>query len=177
MYGSWTKVAVLLRIFFGIHLRPFRRFYGAYLFSRSANTTFKILIDGPFWRGWFWELFYTEKCNENSAAFFETTYQFTVEFCCVFCRRYLLILKKPPKWMILNVDFALKLRNYTTFYRFICLKYILKYFPTILHSHFNYHTLPVTPFNFSIKVFPQKQIIFATHGGRPLIYKAINYVR
>ena len=30
--------------------------------------------------------------------------------------------------------------------RSICLKWILKKFSTLLHSRFNYHTLPVTPF-------------------------------
>ena len=37
--------------------------------------------------------------------------------------------------------------NYTSLKRFKCLKWILKHFFTILHSQFNYHTLPVTPFN------------------------------
>ena len=45
MYGSGTEIAVLLRIFYRIHLRPIRRFYGVYLFSKSANAIFKILID------------------------------------------------------------------------------------------------------------------------------------
>ena len=40
----------ILELFFRIHLRPIRRFYGAYLFSKSANSIFKILIDCPFWR-------------------------------------------------------------------------------------------------------------------------------
>ena len=67
-------------------------------------------------------------------------------------RRHYLIIKKlilktyPPKFMILNVDFALKLSNYTSWKRFICLKWILKRFSTILHTQFNHHTLPVTPF-------------------------------
>ena len=70
----------------------------------------------------------------------------------IFRRRYLIIKEKidaekyPPKFMILNVDFALKLSNYTSWKRFICLKWILKRFSTILHTQFNHHTLPVTPF-------------------------------
>ena len=40
----------IIENFFRIHLRPIRRFYGAYLFSKSANAIFKILIDCPFWR-------------------------------------------------------------------------------------------------------------------------------
>ena len=32
------------------HLRPMRGFYGAYLFSKSANSNFKILIDCSFLR-------------------------------------------------------------------------------------------------------------------------------
>jgi len=34
--------------FFGIHLRPMRRFYGAYMFSKSANSIFKTFIDCSF---------------------------------------------------------------------------------------------------------------------------------
>ena len=47
---------------------------------------------------------------------------------------------------ILNVHFSLKFSNYTSLKRFLCLKWILKIFSTILHSQFKYHTLPVTPF-------------------------------
>ena len=39
--------------------------------------------------------------------------------------------KKSEKWMILNVDFAFKLSNYTVLKRYICLKWILKNFSTI----------------------------------------------
>ena len=39
-----------MSIFFRINLRPIRRFYGAYFFSKSANSIFKILIDCPFWK-------------------------------------------------------------------------------------------------------------------------------
>ena len=46
-----------------------------------------------------------------------------------------------------NVDFVLKFNNYTSLKRFLYLKWILKNFSTILHSQFNYHTLPVPPFN------------------------------
>ena len=42
----------LVKIFFRIHLRPVRRFYGAYLFNKSANSIFKILLQCPFWRKW-----------------------------------------------------------------------------------------------------------------------------
>ena len=48
--------------------------------------------------------------------------------------------------MILIVDFALKLRKYTLLKCFMCLQLTLKNFSTTLHSWFNYHTLPVTPF-------------------------------
>ena len=40
-----------------------------------------------------------------------------------------------------RVDFKLQLSIHTSLKRFICLKWILKHFPTILHSQFNYHTL------------------------------------
>ena len=52
MYGSWTEIAVLLRIFLGFIWDPYiiRCFNGVYLFSKSANSIFKILIDFPFWR-------------------------------------------------------------------------------------------------------------------------------
>ena len=46
----------------------------------------------------------------------------------IFRRRYLIIFKKPilktypPKFMILNVDIALKLSNHTSLNRFKCLK-------------------------------------------------------
>jgi len=38
----------------------------------------------------------------------------------------------PPKLMILNVDFALKLSNFRSLKRVICLKWIFKNFYTIL---------------------------------------------
>ena len=44
----------------------------------------------------------------------------------------------PPKIMILKVDFAIKHSNYTTYKRFICLKWILKNSSTILRTQFNY---------------------------------------
>ena len=44
-------------------------------------------------------------------------------------------------------NFALKLSNYASLKRFSCLNWIPKKFSTILHSQFNYQTLPVTPFN------------------------------
>jgi len=40
-----------------------------------------------------------------------------------------------------------KLSNYTSYKRFICLKWILQNYSTILYSQFNYHSLPVTPLN------------------------------
>ena len=36
--------------------------------------------------------------------------------------------------------------NYASWKRLICLKYILNNLSTILHTQFNLHTLPVTPF-------------------------------
>ena len=52
----------------------------------------------------------------------------------------------PFKWMILNVDFALKLINYISLTSVKCLKPILiKNFSTIPHYQFNSHTLTVTP--------------------------------
>ena len=55
----------------------------------------------------------------------------------IFRFRYLIIKKKtilktnPPKFMISNVDFALKLSNYTSWKRFVSLKWILKNMFTI----------------------------------------------
>ena len=49
--------------------------------------------------------------------------------------------------MILKIDFALNLSNYTSLKRFISHSQMNpKKFSIILHSQFNYHTLPVTPF-------------------------------
>ena len=53
--------------------------------------------------------------------------------------------------MILNVDFALKLSNYTLWKRFI---WMLKMLFTTLHTQINHHTLLVTPFN--LKQFIKK---------------------
>ena len=36
--------------FFRYHFRPMRRFYGAYLFSKSANSILKILVVSSFLR-------------------------------------------------------------------------------------------------------------------------------
>ena len=47
--------------------------------------------------------------------------------------------------MILNVNFRLKLSNYTLWKCFIYLKWFLNFFSTILHFQFNCHTLPVIP--------------------------------
>ena len=44
MCGSCTENVVLWRKF----LRPMRRFYEAYLFNKSENLIFKILIDWSF---------------------------------------------------------------------------------------------------------------------------------
>ena len=52
MYGSWTEIAVLLRNYLGFLCRPIRHLNGAYLFSKSANSMFKILIG---LEGWFWD--------------------------------------------------------------------------------------------------------------------------
>jgi len=46
-----------------------------------------------------------------------------------------------------DFEHRLELSNYKSLKRLICLKRIVKNFSTILHSQFNYHTLPVTPFN------------------------------
>ena len=54
--------------------------------------------------------------------------------------------------MILNDDFALKLSNYTSWKRFIYLKRIVKKLSTILHTQFNHHILPVTPFKGTVSV-------------------------
>ena len=49
-------------------------FYRAYLFSKSANSIFKILIDCPFWRDYFENHFFKvfnddhEKCNKISTG-------------------------------------------------------------------------------------------------------------
>ena len=51
----------------------------------------------------------------------------------------------PPK-MILNVDFALKLSNYTSWKRFYMSQMNLNKFVHISTIQFNHHTLPVTPF-------------------------------
>ena len=76
-----------------------------------------------------------------------------------------LLLKKinlktyPAKLMILNVYFALKLSNFRSLKRFICLKWILKNFSAILLSQFIHHILPVTPFKTGYKTFLQCIII------------------
>ena len=41
MYCSWTENEILWRHFLRNHLRPMRRFYGAYLLSKTANSIFK----------------------------------------------------------------------------------------------------------------------------------------
>ena len=48
----------IIMTFFRNHLRPIRRFYGPYLFSKSANSIFKVLIDCPCWRDDFKSRFY-----------------------------------------------------------------------------------------------------------------------
>ena len=40
----------IIEKFSRIHLRSIKRFYGKYLFSKSENWLFKILIDCLFWR-------------------------------------------------------------------------------------------------------------------------------
>ena len=44
MYGSWTEIAVLLRNFVKIYLRPIRR-YGAYLYNNSIFEDFALLLN------------------------------------------------------------------------------------------------------------------------------------
>ena len=58
--------------------------------------------------------------------------------------------------MILNVDFAPKLGNYTTLKFFICLKWIIKNFSTTLHYQFNYilcRSLPLKDLDFLWQYF------------------------
>ena len=58
----------LLRRFFRIPLRNIPLFYGAFLFRKSAISIFKILIDCPFWRDDFENLFnknYSKKTKLN----------------------------------------------------------------------------------------------------------------
>jgi len=71
MYGSCS----ITEKFFRIHLRPMRLVYGAYLYSKSANSIYKILIDCPFWRDDFENWFYlnysitpTIKVTKNSTV-------------------------------------------------------------------------------------------------------------
>ena len=44
MYGSWNEK------FLSNHLIAMKRFYGEYLFSKSANSILKILMDCSFLR-------------------------------------------------------------------------------------------------------------------------------
>ena len=54
--------------------------------------------------------------------------------------------------MFMNVNFALKLSNYTSLKRFICLKYILKNFSTILHSQLKHcRSLPMIKFKVKLR--------------------------
>ena len=48
--------------------------------------------------------------------------------------------------MIFNVDFVLKLSNFTLQKRFKCIKCSLNKLFIIINFQFNHHTLPVTPF-------------------------------
>ena len=61
----------IIETFFRIHLRPIRRLYGAYLFSKSANAIFKILIDRPLWRdSLVLVLLYKDNCGRRKSRFF-----------------------------------------------------------------------------------------------------------
>ena len=62
-------------------------------------------------------------------------------------KKYLIL-----KWMILNVDFALKLSNSTPLKLFFMSQMNPKNFSTILHSQFNYYIVPVTPFKQTVDV-------------------------
>ena len=48
MYGSWTDNDSIVETFFRNHFRPMWRIYVTYLFRKSANSNFKILIDCSF---------------------------------------------------------------------------------------------------------------------------------
>ena len=50
--GHWviSDDCSFLEKYFRIYLRPFRHFYDAYFFSKSAKSIFKILIDCSLWR-------------------------------------------------------------------------------------------------------------------------------
>ena len=49
MYGVELRLQYYCETF-KIYLRSFRRFYGAYLFSKNPNSILEILIDCQFWR-------------------------------------------------------------------------------------------------------------------------------
>ena len=52
--------------------------------------------------------------------------------------------KKPIlKKITLKIDFAIKLSDSTSVKRFMCLKWFLKNLSTILHTQFNYRSLPL----------------------------------
>ena len=63
-----------------------------------------------------------------------------------------------PKSMILNVDFALKLRFYRSLKSFKCLKWIIKNLSTTLHTQFNYIAEPVCPFKTVLNLTSMKTL-------------------
>ena len=112
-HGSWEWS--LLRKFFQISLRPMRRFYGVQLFSKSANSIFKIL-----WAG----VLLHNLPHKNQVG---------RSWRCV------------PAWQvgqskrISMIEFLLLLNNYAQYKRPLGLKWFLIKFSTILHFLLNYH--------------------------------------
>ena len=59
----WLDMLVELRMQYcgklvRVHLKPMRRFYGAYLFNKSANSIFNILLDCSFHGGIILRIFF-----------------------------------------------------------------------------------------------------------------------
>ena len=78
-----------------------------------------------------------------------------ISFWSLYWISYFLLLTKRIEYilfsLVLNVEFALKLRIYRSSKSLICLKWIRKNFSTTLNTQFNYLKYPVTPFKEGFK--------------------------
>ena len=139
MYSSWTENVIFWRNFLGFiwDIKNVLMMYNYCVWSQSRLTKLSIWLitfqNYPF--GWLrFKIIHLVDYVSKLSNWLITFQNYPIGW---------LHFEIEP---ILNAHFSLKFSNYTSLKRFLCLKWILKLFSTILHSQFKYHTLPVTPF-------------------------------
>ena len=150
---SFVSIIIFNFSFFTNLFADFYKFFKCRLFKKSSKTSAENICEE-------WEIVETNNwirllISMRRVNFFLNLFlnnllvYFIIWVTCFVVVKKTILKTYPTKFMILNVGFALKLSNYTSVETF----HISQINPkksTILHTQFNYHTLPVSPFKFLI---------------------------